>query len=277
MEIKLTNVARASLEELLIDYRDFLRTRGEQEWEADHPWALRLRQLNRQTDSGYETFRKGIEHAEPAICANVIIGPDQSHQLSAGPADQSPGTGLSERRRPARTHDPRPTVSARKTETTVSRRPFRPSRPLRRCRPFRPSEKTSSFDGKRSHSTIHAKIGAEVNRDLHPQISVPGHAGRWRRRIPGTCVGDLETDNVSISDGCSRGCRRPSPHLTRSSVVTIEVRHFIKTFVRDAVPAESIHQHLFVGSSMGWRRWAPSRRSDPAERITKDLRCHTKS
>ncbi len=28
-EIKLTNVARASLEELLEDYRDFLRTRGE--------------------------------------------------------------------------------------------------------------------------------------------------------------------------------------------------------------------------------------------------------
>jgi hypothetical protein len=32
MEIKLTNVARASLEELLADYRDFLRTRGLTEW-----------------------------------------------------------------------------------------------------------------------------------------------------------------------------------------------------------------------------------------------------
>ncbi len=30
-EIKLTNVARASLEELLTDYRDFLRLRGLQE------------------------------------------------------------------------------------------------------------------------------------------------------------------------------------------------------------------------------------------------------
>lgn len=32
-EIKLTNVARASLEELKEDYRDFLRVRGFQEWE----------------------------------------------------------------------------------------------------------------------------------------------------------------------------------------------------------------------------------------------------
>src|SRR5580765_7286683 len=34
-EIKLTNVARASLEELLEDYRDFLRTRGLAEWPRD--------------------------------------------------------------------------------------------------------------------------------------------------------------------------------------------------------------------------------------------------
>ena len=32
MEIKLTNVARASLEELLEDYRDFLRTHRYEEW-----------------------------------------------------------------------------------------------------------------------------------------------------------------------------------------------------------------------------------------------------
>jgi len=38
-EIKLTNVARASLEELLADYRDFLRVRGIEEWTKDHPYA----------------------------------------------------------------------------------------------------------------------------------------------------------------------------------------------------------------------------------------------
>ena len=74
MEIKLTNVARASLEELLEDYRDFLRIRGLEEWPLDHPCTKRLRELNRQPGATYETFRTGIEHPEPAIAANVIIG-----------------------------------------------------------------------------------------------------------------------------------------------------------------------------------------------------------
>jgi len=74
MEIKLTNVARASLEELLEDYRDFLRTRGLEEWGKDHPYTQRLRDLNRQPGANYETFRKGIEHEDPAIAANVMIG-----------------------------------------------------------------------------------------------------------------------------------------------------------------------------------------------------------
>jgi len=73
-EIKLTNVARASLEELLTDYRDFLRTRGLAEWPKEHRYARRLRELNRQPDGTYETFRKGIENPDPAVCANVIIG-----------------------------------------------------------------------------------------------------------------------------------------------------------------------------------------------------------
>lgn len=73
-EIKLTNVARASLEELLEDYRDFLRIRGLQEWDQAHPYAGRLRELNRLPDADYETFRKGVENDDPVIAANVIIG-----------------------------------------------------------------------------------------------------------------------------------------------------------------------------------------------------------
>lgn len=74
MEIKLTNVARASLEELLTDYRDFLRTRGFAEWPKDHRNVQRLQALNRQPDANYETFRKAVEHADPEIRANAIIG-----------------------------------------------------------------------------------------------------------------------------------------------------------------------------------------------------------
>jgi four helix bundle suffix protein len=44
-EIKLTNVARASLEELLEDYRDFLRTRRAAEWTKDSKEALFVRGL----------------------------------------------------------------------------------------------------------------------------------------------------------------------------------------------------------------------------------------
>lgn len=74
MEIKLTNVARASLEELLEDYRDFLRVRGLKEWPRDHSHTRRLRLLNRQPNACYDTFKKGVEHSDPAIAANVMIG-----------------------------------------------------------------------------------------------------------------------------------------------------------------------------------------------------------
>ena len=73
-EIKLTNVARANFEELLIDFQDFLRTRGHKQWSRDHSCAQRLRQLNRQQGASYAIFRKVIEHADAAICENVIFG-----------------------------------------------------------------------------------------------------------------------------------------------------------------------------------------------------------
>jgi four helix bundle suffix protein len=74
MEIKLPGVARASLEELLEDYRDFMRNNGIEEWDKDHPYARRLSQLCRVKNGNYETFRKGIESTDPAICCNVIVG-----------------------------------------------------------------------------------------------------------------------------------------------------------------------------------------------------------
>jgi four helix bundle suffix protein len=72
-EIKLTNVARASLEELLIDYEDFLRTRKLPVWNKEHRLVSRLRELNRTPNASYETFKKAIENPEPEICANTMI------------------------------------------------------------------------------------------------------------------------------------------------------------------------------------------------------------
>jgi four helix bundle suffix protein len=51
-----------------------MRNRGIEEWAPDHPYALRLRRLNRTPGANYQTFKKGIEHPDPAICANVIVG-----------------------------------------------------------------------------------------------------------------------------------------------------------------------------------------------------------
>jgi hypothetical protein len=44
------------------------------EWTPEHPYVRRLRQLNRTPGATYETFKKGIENRDPAICVNVIVG-----------------------------------------------------------------------------------------------------------------------------------------------------------------------------------------------------------
>lgn len=52
-EVKLTNVARSSLEELLEDYRDYLRTRGHELWDKNSREALFVRKLGRDDDATY--------------------------------------------------------------------------------------------------------------------------------------------------------------------------------------------------------------------------------
>ena len=39
------NVARASLQELLIDYEDFLRANGLEQWTIDSPKAIKAREV----------------------------------------------------------------------------------------------------------------------------------------------------------------------------------------------------------------------------------------
>jgi len=72
-EIKLTNVARASLEELLEDYRDFLRARGSRLWEKNSREALYVRRLGARPDASYETYRTYLETRPPEVVANIII------------------------------------------------------------------------------------------------------------------------------------------------------------------------------------------------------------
>ena len=72
-ELKLVNVARASLEELLEDYRDFLRTHGLKLWAKDSKEALFVRKLGAQKDASHETYKTYLETRPPEVVANILI------------------------------------------------------------------------------------------------------------------------------------------------------------------------------------------------------------
>ena len=72
-ELKLVGVARASLEELLVDYQDFLRQRGLETWSKDHPKAVFIRKLAYNEDRSYETYKTYIEDKTPETAANTMI------------------------------------------------------------------------------------------------------------------------------------------------------------------------------------------------------------
>ncbi|MBE2178922.1 MAG: four helix bundle protein [Chthoniobacterales bacterium] len=73
MEVKLTNVARASLEELLLDYEDFLRTRDHQPWDKNSKEALYVRRLGRARDESFEAYHPFFEDRPPEILANIAF------------------------------------------------------------------------------------------------------------------------------------------------------------------------------------------------------------
>jgi four helix bundle suffix protein len=72
-ELKLTNVARASLEELLGDYRDYLRHRGHAQWDKNSREALFVRKLGTKNDESYESYRSFIETRPGETVANILI------------------------------------------------------------------------------------------------------------------------------------------------------------------------------------------------------------
>lgn len=73
MEIKLINVARASLEELLVDYRDYLRVRDLVIWDKDSKEANYVRRLGNKSHVTYETYRELCETRPPEVVANMAL------------------------------------------------------------------------------------------------------------------------------------------------------------------------------------------------------------
>ena len=77
-ELKLTGVARASLEELLLDFEDFLRQHGLKLWSKDDPRALEVRRRYQsdqsdQSDLSDPSDPYGIRTADPETAANTLI------------------------------------------------------------------------------------------------------------------------------------------------------------------------------------------------------------
>lgn len=73
MELKLTNVARASLEELLVDYGDFLRSRKSKPWDKDSKEALYVRKLGKRSPQNYALYRTFVESRPAETTANIAI------------------------------------------------------------------------------------------------------------------------------------------------------------------------------------------------------------
>lgn len=71
-ELKLTNVAKASLQELLIDYEDYQRVRNLEQWSVNSTKAMQTRKAcKKHTDSTY--FRKAITVRPDETIANIAI------------------------------------------------------------------------------------------------------------------------------------------------------------------------------------------------------------
>lgn len=72
-EIKLTSVARASLEELLVDYHDFLRVRNLKLWTKESVEAKFVRKLGQQPNQTYEAYRTYVETRPAEVVANIAV------------------------------------------------------------------------------------------------------------------------------------------------------------------------------------------------------------
>ena len=72
-ELKLIGVARASLEELLVDFQDYLRQHSLPLWGKDHPEARKVRGLCYSKDRSYTTYKPYFEDSSAETAANTAI------------------------------------------------------------------------------------------------------------------------------------------------------------------------------------------------------------
>ncbi|MBL8041253.1 MAG: four helix bundle protein [Chthonomonas sp.] len=73
IELKLVSIARASQEELLLDYEDYLRQNQLVLWPKTHERAEYIRALAHRDDRSYATYQPYIETKSPETAANTAI------------------------------------------------------------------------------------------------------------------------------------------------------------------------------------------------------------
>jgi len=73
IELKLIGVARASLEELLLDYQDFLRQNNLPLWSKDDQRAVEVRKIGSLENRSYMSYKIYIEEQSNEVAANSMI------------------------------------------------------------------------------------------------------------------------------------------------------------------------------------------------------------
>jgi four helix bundle protein len=71
-EIKLINVAKSSLEELLLDYEDYLRTHNHRIWELESKEVKAMRKLGKEHNDS-NLYMKLVQTRPPETIANMSI------------------------------------------------------------------------------------------------------------------------------------------------------------------------------------------------------------
>ena len=97
-ELKLTGVARASLQELLEDYRDFLRSRRAKLWDKDSKEARYVRQLGAQTKSYIRGLPLLHRDSPPGDCGKHHHLPDPPVQLPPRPTNYRVSSAISSKK-----------------------------------------------------------------------------------------------------------------------------------------------------------------------------------
>jgi four helix bundle suffix protein len=135
-ELRLLNVARASLEELLLDFEDYLRHRHLAQWMVDSPQAMAVRRVpanfrrarSDQSDltdltdqQRWGLYSAWLDHKDPAIRANAILclinqanylldqqidALEQAFIAEGGYSEQLAAARLAERERQRKTNPP---------------------------------------------------------------------------------------------------------------------------------------------------------------------------